>query len=131
MPRIWALQCYVSANGVDEIRAWYESQPANVRGKFLSRLRTLAHLPAHEWTMPLFRWLHGECAGLGEIRFKVQVQHRPLGFSGSGHTFTLTFCAEEKGGKFVPRDACGKALRRKVEINNDGKRAHACWLALG
>ena len=132
MPVRWAIRCYVSPQGVDEIRAWYDAQPAKVRGKFLSRLKTLAQLDAPEWKLPLFRWLHGDCVPLGELRFEVQnVQHRPLGYRGPGpFTFTLTFCAKEQSSRFVPANSCARGLARKEEIERNPERSHACWLAL-
>jgi hypothetical protein len=131
MPAIWTFQCYLSERGVDEIRAWYCGQPPRVRGKFLSRLRTLSQLQPHEWGLPYFRWLHGECEGLGEIRFEVaRVQHRPLGYSGREMFFTLVLCAREANDRLVPRNACATGLDRKATIRNDGDRSHACWLVL-
>jgi hypothetical protein len=81
MAALWTIRCYVSERGVDEIQAWYARQSPKVQGKFLSRLKTLAHFELREWKLPLFRWLHGDCHPLGEIRFEIQkVQHRPLGY---------------------------------------------------
>lgn len=81
MAQMWAFRCYRSERGIDEIRAWYDRQTPKVRGKFLSRLKSLGQFQPHEWVLPYFRWLHGECEGIGEVRFEVmRVQHRPLGF---------------------------------------------------
>lgn len=120
-----------SPKGVDEIRAWYERQSSGVKAKFLSRLTTLVQLDVKDWNVPLFRWLRGDGAPLGEVRFEVQrVQHRPLGFRVGERVFTLTFCATEKGNKFVPLNACQIALERKAEIDNDQRRSIICWLRL-
>jgi hypothetical protein len=127
----WTICCYVSPTGIDEIRAWYEDQPRGVQGKFLSRLKTLAQLGLDEWQLPLFRWLRGDGVPLGEIRFEVQrVQHRPLGFRQGATIFTLTFCAQEKSNRFVPRNACDIGLARKAEIERNPRQANACWLPL-
>src|SRR6266550_6142869 len=100
---LWQFRCYVSARGTDEIRAWYDQQQPKVRAKFLSQLKTLGQLQAHEWRPPRFRWLSGDAKGLGEMRFEVaRVQHRPLGFQ-TQRTFVITFCAREMNDKFVPR----------------------------
>jgi hypothetical protein len=131
MAAIWTIRCYVSPGGIDEIRAWYDRQPPKVKAKFLSRLKALAHLELNEWKLPLFRWLHGECVPLGEVRFEVQnVQHRPLGYRAAERVFTLTFCATEKSDRFVPPNACAIALTRKAEIENGFARSNVCWLAL-
>jgi hypothetical protein len=72
----WEIRCYGFSKDVNEIRAWYDQQSPKVRGKFYSRLKTLAQLGLSEWKLPLFRWLRRECAPLGELRFEVQnVQH--------------------------------------------------------
>jgi Phage derived protein Gp49-like (DUF891) len=127
MPLLWAIRCYISARGVDEIRAWYDKQPPAVRAKFLSRLQFLAQTPRAGWKREPFDLLKEPYAGLGEIRFKAnRVQHRPLGFFSPGSTFTLVICAQEKNNRFVPRDAPDIALARKREIEADARRCRAC-----
>ena len=131
MAQIWAFRCYRSERGIDEIRAWFDAQSAKVRGKFLSRLRTLGQSQPHQWAPPYFRWLHGECEGIGEIRLEVMnVQHRPLGFQGPRLTFTLVLCAREINRRFVPRSACATALDRVAVIGRDRERSNAFWLVL-
>lgn len=131
MPLIWQVRCYVSPDGVDRIREAYEASSRKIQGQFLSRLRTLAQLPIQQWQLPLYRVLHRECSGVGEMRFKGDnVQQRPLGFHGPGNIFTLTFWATEKSNHFIPRNACEIALGRKQEILADRNRSNACWLKL-
>jgi hypothetical protein len=127
----WSFRCYVSSDGTDVIRSWYDAQRKKVRAKFLSRLKTLAGLPPDEWHETLFKNLHGECKGISEIRFKADgVQHRPLGYRSGKLEFTLLFCAIEKGGKFVPLSACEIAQRRKNKSKKDRSATNALWLAL-
>jgi hypothetical protein len=112
-------------------KVWYESQSIDVQGKFLGRLCSLGALPPEEWKLPLFRSLHGEASGLGEIRFMAdRVQQRPLGFRGpSGDVFTLLYPAKEQSDRFIPRNACGIALSRKAEVEkNANSRSKPCWL---
>ena len=132
MPVIWDFRCYVTARGVDEVRAWFDLQPMRVRMKFSSRLRILAQQQPAEWRPPLFRWLRSpECKGVGEVRFEVGgVQYRPLGFSSGGNVFTVALCATERGDQLVPREACAIVLRRKAEIKNDSRHSQPLWLAL-
>jgi len=129
-PPPWRFQCYVSDDGVDQIRVWYDSASEEVRAKFSSRLRALRQLPLMEWREPLFRWLRGEAHGLGEIRFKAdRVQQRPLGFHGpESDVFTLVFPAKEKGDRFVPKNATALALERKAIIERDSRRSIPCWI---
>ena len=111
MSVLWAFRCYVSPEGTDEIQSWYESQTKKVQAKFLSRIRTLAQLPLNEWHETLYKTLHGDCKGLGEIRFKADnIQQRPLGFRSGETKFTILFCAIEKSSRFNPRNACETAL---------------------
>jgi hypothetical protein len=129
-PPPWRFRCYVSDDGVDQIRAWYYAQSTQCQAKFLARLRALERLPANEWKPELFRWLRGEAQGLGEIRFFAdRIQQRPLGFRGpEPDVFTIIFPAKEKGDRFVPRKAIEVSLRRKREIEADRKRSNVCWL---
>jgi hypothetical protein len=92
----------------------YDAGCKKLRAKFLSRITTLAQLEFFEWREPPFKMLHGECDGLGEIRFKADgVQQRPLGFRSGTREFTIVFWAVEKGNKFVPRDAYRRLLNGK------------------
>src|SRR6266699_2013961 len=99
MPPPWQFRCYVSGDGTDYVRVWYEeSGSKDIRSRFLSRLIGLSGLPFREWRKPLFRWLDD---GIGEIRFKAdRVQQRPLGFRSGENEFTIVFCATEKGDRF-------------------------------
>jgi Gp49-like protein DUF891 len=131
MAVLWTFRCYVSLRGIDEIQLWYEGQSEKVQAKFDSRLKFLAQRERHHWKREPFDDLHGECDGLGEIRFKAdRIEHRPLGFFSPGNMFTLVFCAQEKNSRFVPRNACETALNRKAQILADRERAHVCSLIL-
>lgn len=133
MPVLWTFRCYVAPNGTDEIKDWYDGQSKQVQAKFLSRLKMLAQLPFNEWNDNLYKDLHGDCVGLGEIRFFAgKIQQRPLGFRSGELEFTILFCAVEKGEKFVPKSACQKALERKKEVEGDTNEecTNALWLAL-
>jgi hypothetical protein len=131
MPVQWTIRCYVSVHGNDEIGAWYDSQRPTVQAKFVSRLRFLAQTPRAGWRREPFDLLHGECEGLGEIRFSAdKVQYRPLGFFSPGMVFTLVLCPTKKGKKFEPKSSCAIALKRKKEIQADVRRSCLCDLPL-
>ena len=129
----WSFRCFVSKKGVDEVRVSYDAESKAVQGKFRSRFRALSALPWSDWVSGgvLAKDLSGPCAGLTEIRFLADnVQQRPLGFrSGSGE-FTVLVWAHEKGGEWVEKNACKKALERKAIAEKDRKRTNALWLAL-
>jgi hypothetical protein len=42
-------------------------------------------------------------------------------------TFTLLFWATEKGDKFVPKDACKIAGKRKEEVEDDETKCSDIW----
>lgn len=131
MPVLWCFRCYRSADGTDEVRAWYDGGSKQLQARFLSRMRTLAQLARNEWHENLYKTLHGPCSGLSEIRFIAdKVQQRPLGFHSGDAEFIILFCAKEKGGKFVPLSACKKAIARRDEVLKDRSRTDALWLVL-
>ena len=128
---LWSFRCYRSADGTDEVKAWFDGGSKQLRSRFISRMKTLAQLPRNEWHDNLFKTLHGECDGLGEIRFEAdKVQQRPLGFHSGNAEFTILFCAKEKGGRFVPLSACKKAITRRDEVLKNRSQTNALWLAL-
>ena len=131
MPILWQFRCFLSEDGTDEIRAWYDVGSKQLQARFFGRLKTLAQLPRAEWNEKMYKDLRGPCSGLGEIKFFAdKIQHRPLGFRSGNTEFTILFCAKEKGGKFVPLSACEKALARKSEVLKDGSQTDALWLSL-
>ena len=131
MTILWSFRCYRSANGTDEVRAWYDGGSKQLRARFLSRMKTLAQIERNEWHKNWYKDLHGACSGLGEIRFFADnVQQRPLGFHSGDAEFTILFCAKEKGEKFVPLSACEKAIARKDEVLKNRSRTNALWLVL-
>jgi hypothetical protein len=129
-PPPWRFRCYVSEDGTDEIRTWYDAQSKRIQQKFLSRVMALRGLPPEEWTTPLFRWLRGEGQGIGEVRFKADgVQQRPLGFRGpESDVFTLLFPASEKNDRFLPRNAIEIALQLRAQVEADKRFCNECWL---
>jgi Gp49-like protein DUF891 len=116
---------------ISDVKTTYEEGSKQLKARFLSRLKILAQLPRPEWHEGYCKSLEGECDGLYEIRFQAdKVQQRPLGFFLSDGTFLILFWATEKNGRFVPKAACEIAQRRKKEVQADGRRSHALWLAL-
>jgi hypothetical protein len=133
MATLWTFRHYVSDRGVDEIRTWYDNQSANVRATFSSRLRFFSQNPQPNWPSKFFKLLKAKpCQGLGEMRMFVdKVQHRPLCFFGENKVLTFVICAIEKGGNFVPKNACKIGNHRKTEIKNDPARSKPSDIHLG
>lgn len=117
----WTFRSYVNQQGKVLIREWYSGQSDAVQGTFDNRLKHLRVTKPQNWRRPLVEKLSGKCDGLVEIRFKADnVQHRPLGFYGPNSLeFTIVYFATEKGGKFIPKEACEIALERKKEVLAD------------
>ena len=120
MPQVWIIQEWATNTG--SFLGEYNAQSAAVRAAFDVALKFLSQNPPSYWRFPQTRQLTDECEGLVEIRFFAdKVQQRPLGFYGPGRmAFTLLFWATEKGSKFVPRDACAIALKRKKQVEKYG-----------
>lgn len=123
----WRFLVYVHPSGRNDVQDWYDRLAPAERAKFrVARLEYLAQWPVERWELPYFRRLHGPCAGLGEIRTKIdRVQVRLLGFFGPRQReFTVVLRTTEKGGKFEDRDACGKAQTRRRSIDERPELAH-------
>lgn len=87
--------------------------------KFNDRCRNLVQMNLAEWSPVWTKQLRGnKCDGLVEVRFKANnVQQRPLGFFGPGPSeFTFVIWAIEKGGDFVPKDACRIGKQREEAV---------------
>jgi hypothetical protein len=123
----WVFRCYLDPTGIDVIDAWYQAQPENLQAKFDTRLRFLRQQERHNWIRPYFDTLAGECAGLGELRFEFKnVQYRILGFASGKMEYIWVFVAKEVARRFVPKRACGQALKRKAEVETDRRRSRDC-----
>lgn len=106
----WTIRCYVDANGQDVIDSWYQDQCEELRAKFDSRIRFLRQQPRDKWVRQPFDMLHGDCKGIGEIRFEFKnVAYRPLGAFTGHMEFTLLVVATKKGSRFDPKNACDLA----------------------
>jgi hypothetical protein len=117
--------------GVSHVRAAYDGGTPQLRARFYSRLRSLAHLPFAEWNENYHKHLKGDSAGLEELRFIADnVQQRPLGFRSGDTEFTLLYWATEKGNKFQPLSACRTALECKKKILANRDLSDVLWLDL-
>jgi hypothetical protein len=125
----WNFRCYIDATGQSPVRVWHDAKSKEWQAKFFSRLAALRHLPYEQWTIPPYRNLRGQGAGLGEIRFKTEgVQQRPIGFRSGASEFTLLVCATEKNDQFVPATTISEAQARKNNILTGRNLSDAIWL---
>lgn len=129
----WAIRCFRTERGRDLFCEAYAVQPARARAKFRAILNGLRHQPNIEgWSRANgFDRLTGKkyrrYSGLGKIRVRVGVEHRPLGFFGPGTaTFTLLIWATERDGEFDPPSALDTALERMRSVEANPELSHDC-----
>src|SRR5262245_49377829 len=105
---VWRFRTYRGASGRDDIADWTNSWHGKNRSRVLQVLDDMQRLPKERWPPKAFKLLSGPCAGLGEIRFKLdRVQYRILTFFGPGNReLTMLLVAEERNWSFVPKNAC-------------------------
>jgi hypothetical protein len=114
-----------------DVRDVYDSGSKQLRARTLSKFKILAQLPRKEWHEGYFKKLLGGCEGLWEVRFVADhVEQRPLGFHINETEFVILLWAKEKSSKFIPKNACEIALRRKEEVLANARLKHAFWLEL-
>ena len=121
----WKLKGFMNDRGVNVIDEWFRTLTPRARAKFETRWKYLFSARITEWRRPHFSRLRGACEGLCELRFESgNVQYRPIGFFGpEKREFTILICAQERGSRFVPSDACDTAQARKALILEKGERA--------
>lgn len=117
----WRYKSYCTSAGRNEVRDWYQSLTPALRAAVMARLLYLRQMPRQSWQRPYFALLRGDGAGLGEVRLKLNnVQHRLIGYFGPDQgDFSILLVALEKGGKFIPRDTCAIAQRRKLDTQSN------------
>jgi hypothetical protein len=121
---LWTFFEFLTTGNRGVITEWYNGDLAEeAQQDFEDLLRYLAVTPRHLWERPKFAPVAGY-AGLGKLRFKAnRIQYRPIGFFGPRvGQFTLLIGAEERGGRWNPRDAPTQALGRKSTVEADNQR---------
>ena len=126
--KLWAFLDFVDGQGENVIQDWLQGLAPSVRAEVKAKLNTrIQYLEVTSiFGPPYTGLLHGECAGLFEIKFKVKnVQYRPLACYGpEAREVTLLFGAIEKSDRLEPPGACSTALNRKALIDTD--RRYVC-----
>jgi hypothetical protein len=124
--RFW---CYLSPDGRDEIRTWFDGQTEDVRGRFTETLDRLASRHPVWWRRKPYGVLRsGACAGLGEIRIEYPkgTHYRILGyFAATGLDFVMVY-PFPKDIDPAYRRACRIARFRRMEIEH-GQRRTGLW----
>jgi hypothetical protein len=124
---LWTFKGFLSENGRDIFKEWYEQLPVGAQAKFDAILEYLRDTPHTQWSTAVVLPL-SEAEGIFEIRVKIRnVLYRPLGCFGPDRgEFTLLVPAREHGNRFEPRNAIALAEARRTLVLNDKGRAHEC-----
>lgn len=128
----WWMKTYVSESGREAFAQWFKKQTKRCRAKFLRRMAQLSDLPKEKWEAPphypYAKRLKRDGKGLWEVRILVEKkQVRPIGYFGPGKSdYTFLIGAEEKSGKFVPKNTIETAQKRKKCIEEG--RCKAIWI---
>ena len=124
--RFW---CYLSPDGRDEIRAWFNGQTKEVQAAVDDVLDLLATRHPFRWRRKPYGILQsGACAGLGEVRIEYPkgTHYRILGyFAATGLDFVMVYPFPKDTDPAYLR-ACSAARFRRMEIEHDQRRT-ALW----
>jgi hypothetical protein len=123
---LWRFSDYVTTGGQNLIQAWCSAQDAAVRANFDATVLLLKGTA--DWTsehVDEFDLLTGQHAGLGELRFHVEVarrgmraykrRFRPVGiYLPDQHHFVFILGCEKSGRIYTPPRAFDIALQHKL-----------------
>jgi Phage derived protein Gp49-like (DUF891) len=122
-------RCYISDDGVDQIRVWFDAQNDTVQADLVAVIETLEAITNRDrWPVSCFKELENrkgsQCEGLVELILEADdVQYRIFGFSGPrDDDFTMLLPLRKNEDPTYKR-SCEEAQRRKAEVANDWNRA--------
>lgn len=120
-------RCYISAEGDDVIRQWYDGSSATIQGEFDALIEVLGLTQRKYWRLPRFRKLKGLCDGLCCLRLKVEeVHHRVLGFDGpADETFTMLLPFKKDDDPDYSKSG-PEGHSRKAQVIADDHHSHQC-----
>ena len=127
---VWRFFDYITADGRNLMKDWYELQDEPVQARFDATLLILAGLD--DWedeSVEEFKPLTQNHIGLGEVRFHIEAlamgakrthrrRFRPVGIwpTDTEHEFVLICGCEKIGRSLVPHGAFETALLYKVDL---------------
>jgi hypothetical protein len=121
---MWKIKAFTADFKRTIVQEWFLKQDEAVQNAFEVRLKFVIAQPPEIWQRPYVGTLRKECKGLHEIRFEVgNVQYRPVGYFSGEKGFTILVIAEERGGKFDPKNTCDTAKKRKAMIERNEEYA--------
>jgi hypothetical protein len=121
-------RCYISGDGVDQIKVWFDAQDDALQADLLAVMETLEANHRDRWPQSCFKELENrkgsQCEGLVELKLKADdVQYRIFGFAGPrDDDFTMLLPLRKNDDPKYKR-SCKEAQKRKAEVANDWNRA--------
>jgi hypothetical protein len=121
-------RCYVSDDGMDQIRVWYNAQDEAVQADLTAIMDTLEATSRDRWpesrVKPLQNRKGSQCEGLHELRLEVEeVHYRIFGFSGPRNDDFTMLLPLKKNDDPTYKRSCKEAQKRKAEVIHDWTRA--------
>ncbi len=118
---------YVSQDGVDQIKLWFDDQNEAVQADLMAVIETLEATSRNRWPESCFKQLgdksSSKCAGLDELKVVVdRVHYRVFGFHGPGKDDFTMLLAIKKNDDPTYKASCTEAQKRKAEVVNDWNR---------
>ena len=121
-------RCYISGEGVDQIRVRYDAQDGGVQAALTAVMEVLEAISRDRWPESCFKSLENrkgsQCEGLDELKLEVEgVHYRILGFSGPRDDDFTMLLPLKKDDDPTYKASCEEAQKRKAEVINDWTRA--------
>ena len=121
-------RCYISGEGVDQIRVRYDAQDGGVQADLTAVMEALEAISRDRWPESCFKSLEkrkgSQCEGLDELKLEVEeVHYRILGFSGPRDDDFTMLLPLKKDDDPTYKKSCEEAQKRKAEVMNDWTRA--------
>ena len=122
-------RCYISSDGVDQIRLWYDAQGDVIQADLLAVMETLEAISRDKWPESCFKELENrkgsQCEGLVELILEddAGVHYRIFGFSGPRNDDFTMLLAIRKNDDPTYKRSCEEAQKRKAEVIHDWNRA--------
>jgi hypothetical protein len=122
-------RCYISQDGVDQIKVWFDAQDDDVQADLLAIMEIMEATVRDRWPESCFKPLKKRkgsplCEGLDELILVVgEVHYRIFGFSGPRDDDFTMLLPLKKNDDPTYKQSCEEAQKRKSEVSNDWNRA--------
>jgi hypothetical protein len=124
-----AFRCYISDDGLDQIKLWFNAQEGDIQADLLGVMEILESISRDRWPESCFKELKdkkgSQCAGLVELILEddAEIQYRIFGFTGPRDDDFTMLLPLRKNDDPTYKHSCPAAQKRKAEVINDWNRA--------